>query len=313
MKRKSTLTLLGILLLSSGCGPTVPLEVAMRQALITVFAGHHPPSPSPSLPPAYAPPPPLNLGFQAYTPPPPAVFSCPDLSEFVVVKDPATALISGPPVLAQYLMRSSGKYSLGSVSGKLPTTIAIAQPAPPKPGNDQVDGAFQDYSLITGPSASAYTYYGFRLAPNNAATPGILLTSLHWKDPVRGSFDFFPDQPLQFLPTPVSPNTSNPWAASGTDPFDQTSVTLQGTVPKRVTINACGVPLDSFDVQISGNIVSPTFQLTWKADYYIGTQFGGLILGEHVTFSGPDRTRNLGDSYAYDETSTINVQPEFPH
>jgi hypothetical protein len=312
--KKITLTSIGILLLSSGCGPAVPLEVAMRQALITVFAGHHQPSPSPSLPPVFAPPPPLNLNFPAGAPlpmpsaPPP----CPDLNEFAVVKDPATALISGPPPMASYLMRSTGTYSLASTSAKLPTTLALVQPAQPKSGTDQVNGAFHDYSLITASSPSAYTAYGFRLAPDNPATPGILLTSLHWKDSVRGDFDFVPDQPLQFVPTPVAVTTS-PWTAAGTDPIDQTSVTLQGTIPKRETVNACGVALDAFQVHITGNIVSPTFQLTWTADYDIGTQFGGLILKEDVALSGPDSVRNAGDSYTYKETSIIDSQPEFPH
>lgn len=311
MRKKITPTLVGILLLSSGCGPVVPLEVAMRQALITVFAGHHPPSPSPSLPAVYLPPPPLNLSFPATAPlalpsPPP----CPDLSQFAVAKDPATALVSGPPPMAAYVMRSSGTYSLATESGKLPATLALVQPAQPKAGTDQVNGAFQDYSLITAASPSAYTDYGFRLAPANP-TPGILLTSLHWKDSLRGNFDFVPDQPLQFMQTPVA--VGNTWSSAGADPIDQTSIQLNGRVSKRETVNACGVALDSFQVQITGTIISPTFQLTWTADYDIGTQFGGLILKEDVTLSGPDRVRNLGDSYAYKETSIIDTQPEFPH
>jgi hypothetical protein len=291
----------------------VPLEVAMRQALITVFAGRHQPSPAPAPPAVFVPPPPLNLPFPAFQPaampsPPP---TCPALSKFAVVKDPATALISGPPPMASYLLRSAGTYSLATASGKLPSALALTQPAQPVAGTDQVDGAYHDYSLITASSPSSYVAYGFRLAPNNTATPGILLTSLHWRDSVRGNFDFVPDQPLQFLPTPVAP-TSNPWTSAGTDPIDQTSVTLQGTIPKRETVNACGVALDSFQVHIAGNIVSPTFQLTWTADYDIGTQFGGLILAEHVALSGPDSVRNLGDQYAYDEISAIDEQPEFP-
>lgn len=309
--RKSTLALFGIVLLGSGCGPTVPLEVAMRQAVITVFAGHHAPSPSPSLPPVFAPPPPLNLTFPTFTAmPPPTATLCPDLNEFAVVKDPATQLISGPPPMASYVMRSSGTYSLASTSGQLPTTLALVQPAEPKAGTDQVDGAFHDYSLIVASSAESYTVYGFRLAPDNPATPGILLTSLHWKDSVRGNFDFVPDQPLQFLPTPV--NNGNTWSSAGTDPIDQTSIQLNGKVA-RETVNACGVALDSYQVQISGTIVSPTFQLTWTANYDIGTQFGGLILKEDVTLSGPDSVRNLGDTYTYKETSIINTEPEFPH
>lgn len=311
--KKITLASIGILLLSSGCGPVVPLEVAMRQALITVFAGHHQPSPSPSLPPVYAPPPPLNLSFStgAPLPAPSAPPPCPDLSEFAVVKDPATALISGPPPMASYVMRSSGTYSLATTSGKLPTALALVQPAQPKPGTDQVNGSFQDYSLLTASGPSTYTAYGFRLAPNNPVTPGILLTALHWKDSVRGDFDFVPDQPLQFVPTPVA--VGNTWSSAGADPIDQTSIQLNGKVSQRETVNACGVALDSFQVQISGTIVSPTFQLTWTANYDIGTQFGGLILKEDVTLSGPDSVHNVGDTYAYKETSIIDTQPEFPN
>jgi hypothetical protein len=318
--KKITLTSIGILLLSSGCGPVVPLEVAMRQALITVFAGHHQPTPEPSLPSVYAPPPVLNLGFASGAPlpmpstPPP----CPELNEFAVVKDPATALIPGPPPMANYVMRSSGSYSFATASGTVPTTsgklpasLALVQPAQPKAGTDQVNGTFHDYSLITVSGPGAYTAYGFRLAPDNPATPGILLTSLHWKDSVRGDFDFVPDQPLQFLPTPVA--VGNTWSSAGSDPIDETSIQLNGSVSKRETVNACGVALDSFQVQISGTIVSPTFQLSWTAAYDIGTQFGGLILKEDVTLSGPDSVRSVGDIYTYKETSIIDNEPEFPH
>lgn len=312
MRGKITFCLLGILLLGSGCGPVVPLEVAMRQALITVFAGHHQPPALPSPPPVYAPPPPLNLSFPAeITPPAVAVPACAALSEFAVVRDPATALITAPPPPGTYRLRSSGTYSLAGTTGKLPSVLALSQPAPATSGTDQVDGAFKDYSLVTGSGPTSYTEFGFRLAPDNPGTPGILLTALHWRDSVRGDLDFVPGQPLQFLPTPVA--VGNTWSAAATDPIDQTSIALQGSIPKRDTVNACGVALDSFQVHIAGDIVSPTFQLTWTADYDIGTQFGGLILAEHVTLSGPDRIRSLGDSYSYDETSIIDSQPAFPH
>jgi hypothetical protein len=205
------------------------------------------------------------------------------------------------------VMRSMGAYSLASTKGALPSQLSLMRPDQPAPGSDQVDGSYVDYTLVTGFSATTYTEFDFRLAPNNSATPGLLLTGMKWRDSVRGNFDFVPQAPMQFLQTPVSINNS--WQSAGWDPIDQTSVELQAQIPKKDTVNACGTPLDTYQVAITGTIISPTFQLSWTADYDIGTQFGGLILAEHVKLSGPDRVQNTGDSYAYDETSIINSVP----
>lgn len=183
----------------------------------------------------------------------------------------------------------------------------LIQPGQPKRGTDQVDGSYYDYSMITGYSKTNYTQFNLRLANNNSATPGILVTSMQMRDPLRGDFTLVPAQPFQLLPTPVSVGLS--WQAAATDPIEQTSIEFQANIPKKDTVDACGTPLDSFQVHISGNLVSPTFQLTWTADYDIGTQYGGLILAEHVNLSGPDSIRSPAETYTYDETSIINTQP----
>ena len=302
-----------LVLLMTACGPTIPAELAMRQVQIDVRYGA---SPSPTPATVYAPPPAFNFPTPEFVPRPPAPVagppppSCPALNQFAVPKDPATALIAGAPPKGAYVMRSGGTYSLGSSKGALPASVQLLQPNDPVAGSDQVDGDFSDYSLVETVDQSTYWGFDFRLAPNNPATPGILITGMHWRDKVRGGLDFVPQQPVQFLPTPVS--VSNTWSAVGTDPVDQTSMELQGSIPARATVDACGTPMDSFDVHITGTIVSPTMQLTWAADYDIGTQFDGLPLAEHVTLSGPDSNQGTGGIYSYDVTSWINAMPFAP-
>ena len=155
-----------------------------------------------------------------------------------------------------------------------------------------------------------YWAFDFRLANNNQAAPGIEIVSMGWKDAVRGNFAFFPTVPVQFIKTPLAVGDS--WTSAGADPTNQTSVQISGKVPAKVTVNACGVALDAYQVHIDGQIASPTVQLTWTADYDIGPQYGGLILAEYVQLTGPDRVRNNGDTYSYDETSIINTVPAKP-
>ncbi|MFN2462973.1 MAG: hypothetical protein ABR573_03595 [Candidatus Dormibacteria bacterium] len=319
MKRRLLQSPLILAVFLAACGPTVPTEMAMRQVQIDVRYGHQP-KPSPGAtpipvyvpPPAYAPPPsllpnPVPAAVFAHPTPSPTPKSCPALAQLAVPRETAPASIDAAPPKASYLMRSGGTYALGSSKGQLPSVLGLVLPVDPKPGNDQVDGAFSDYAMITGTDPSTYWQLNLRLANSNPATPGVLITSISWRDKVRGNFDFVPQQPVQFLPTPV--NVGNTWSSAGLDSADQTSVELQGSIPMKVTVNACGIPLDAYQVHIDGHIVGPNFQLAWVGDYAIGTQFGGLILGEHVTLNGSDSTQNTGDNYAYDETSTINSKP----
>ena len=306
-------------LMVAGCGPTVPLELAMRQQQVDVKFSGPLPSPSPATAPlAYTLPPPLNLSPALTVPPatrPPA--SCPALAELAVPKDPATSgRIANPPPNGSYAMRSGGTYSLGPVNAT-PTTKGSLSPVltnlrsdSPHPGSNSLDGAYQDYLVFLAHDFQNYWAFDLRLANNNQAAPGIEIVSMGWKDAVRGNFAFFPTVPMQFIKTPLAVGDS--WNSAGVDPNNQTSVQISGSVPAKVTVNACGVALDAYQVHISGQIASPTIQLTWTADYDIGPQYGGLILAEHVQLSGPDRVRNAGDSYAYDETSIINTVPAKP-
>ena len=121
---------------------------------------------------------------------------------------------------------------------------------------------------------------------------------------MRGTLDFAPQQPMQLLQTPVAVNQS--WQSAGWDPIGQASIALQASIPKKDTVNACGIALDSYQLAISANIVTPAAVLTWTGQYDIGTQFGGLILAEHVHYN------DVQNNYQYDETSIINEKPAFP-
>ena len=307
MRRLAPRLLLGFAVLLAGCGPVVPLEIAMRQALVDVFYGSPHKAAPPAAPlPVYQPPPPFNFSY----PLPPPVYAtaaaCPALPELAVPKDVASAAIYGPPPVGRYVMRTKGTVAQGIIKIPLPLQLNLIRPDEPAAGTDQVDGAYHDYQLVTGFSANTYTEFDLRLAPDNAATPGILLTALKWHDPVRGNLDFEPQEPMQFLQTPVAINTTG-WESAGWDPVAQASVEWTATIPKKDTVNACGVPLDAYQLAISGNIVTPSQVLTWNASYDIGTQFGGLILAEHVQFS------DVATGYSYDETSIIDSEPAFPH
>lgn len=305
MRKLAPRLLLALLAVSVACGPVVPLEIAMRQALVDVFYGspHKAMSPTARVP-IYQPPPAINFEY----PPPPAALPtappCAKLGQLAVAKDVATSFIPGPPARGTYAMRTTGTVALGKIKLPLPPQLSEIRPGRPVPGSDQVDGAYSDYALVTGFDAKTYTEFDLRLAPDNAATPGILLTELKWHDPVRGNLDFMPQQPMQFLQTPVAIGQS--WQSAGWDPFGQASIAIQASIPRKDTVNACGVALDSYQLAISANVVTPSVVLNWTAQYDIGTQFGGLILAEHVQFS------DVQNNYKYDETSIIDSKPAFP-
>ena len=304
-----TAALAALALMVAGCGPTVPLELAMRQRQVDVkFAGPQA-SPSPVPPVAYNLPPPLNLGGIGAAPPPVTVqpSPCPALAELAVAKDPATAGIRNPPPSGSYLMRSGGSYQLGTTKGTLSPVLTNLRSDSPHPGSDSLDGPYQDYLVFLAHDFQNYWAFDLRLANDKPATPGVQIVSMGWKDAVRGDFAFFPTAPLQFIQTPLA--IGNSWTSAGVDPNNETSVELSGSVPGKVTVNACGTALDAYQVHISGQIASPTLQLAWTADYDIGSQYGGLILAEKVQLSGTDSVQKSGAMYSYDETSIINTVP----
>lgn len=314
---RPALVLLAILLLS-GCGPTLQLEVVLRQVAIDVLYGaQHHAAPAAAAQqaaaPVYVPPPliipsPPSVTAEPTPTPSPTPTVCATLNPFAVVEDPATATISGPAVSGSYYMRQKGTYSLASTNGIFPEVLQRQVSSAP-PGSDPILGTYTQFSVSDHSGGSTYAT-SYLLAPNHTITPGMYISGMLWDDAVRGKLTFQPSQPLLFMQTPVSVGSS--WQSASTDTIDQVSVSLQGSVVKRDTVNACGVALDSFQVHIAGNIVAPTQQFTWTGDYDVATQFGGLIISEHVTFSGPDRTQAVGDSYASDDTLVIDAKPAKP-
>jgi hypothetical protein len=163
---------------------------------------------------------------------------------------------------------------------------------------------------------------GSTTAGTAGSTPlaGLYLTQM--KDDSGNVFS--PNPAIQLMPFPAVQGATYPspgWEqGSGTDPLSATTMSLtSGLVKSRDRVNACGVVLDSWQVEVQGTIGSAfgmgcpagsrscgqqkTFDLTFDA----ATQYGGLLIYDHLKEIGSDAVS--GKPFAYDIAATIDQKP----
>jgi hypothetical protein len=81
------------------------------------------------------------------------------------------------------------------------------------------------------------------------------------------------------------------------------------TVSGKARVDACGTPLDSWILEVKdGKLISPTQNLDFSSTYYLGTEYGGLMLRERTAFAGTDGS----DGVSRTNTATITSEPTAP-
>lgn len=316
--------------LTAGCGgPDRPLKVGFKEVPSNVVLGAQS-SPTPEAPTG----PPSGGVTIVYLPPPPSVVALPPPPFQVPQRDrPSTPLlpqpeqtcgvadpleppsreapstIPAPPADAAYLFRNDGTFEVSGADarrGRFPEVSLRTV----KTTFESDDGLVFDFTVaeILGETT---TTTGYRVlketalipAAEGSVEPGLYITSVETTDTSGQSSVFSPTPHLQVAALPLVRGAAVD--ARGVDPQTATTMSFTSTVTGKARVDACGTPLDSWTIELTGEVLSPTEDLDFQSTYALGTQYGGLLLRDTVAFAG--QVDGVGVSRSI--TSTISGPP----
>ncbi|HZS14400.1 MAG TPA: hypothetical protein VFC09_07370 [Candidatus Dormibacteraeota bacterium] len=149
---------------------------------------------------------------------------------------------------------------------------------------------------------------------NGNLQSGLFLQSMTDARPDGSSDVFHPTPEVLLMPFPAQ--QALVYQGGGVDGSNREAMEEDpqgGVIHDRARVDACGTVLDSWQAEIQGQMgdartpaspASKTFDLTID----VGTQFGGLLLGEHLVEKGTDD--DSGQPFTYDLTATIDSAPK---
>jgi len=330
-------------LMLAACGPISPVDTDVKQAGANVFYGVPTPSPVPSLPPiihflnpvqsfpAPVEQPPV-LPQPAPPSPTPTPNPCPPLSPLSYPATEATPVALRPPAAGTYPFRHSATLTTnpGTAAQKV---VQLPQSGTRQVSNVSAVGSAQDFSfdvvdayngVVTTTSYHIYPQGATGALPaSNGVAPGVYITSVVTKDPSDSSKDmtFTPLTPgVEIFPFPASPAAT--WQSAGTDPLTGTTEVVGPTAtdPKatsvvdHVRVDACGTPIDAWEATMQGEVEyargGPNGTVGFTLTIDMATQYGGLIVGDHLVENYTDQKTGVPTNYAVG--ATINVLPASP-
>jgi hypothetical protein len=280
--------------LLSACGPESHLKLDLRTVAVTVPRIVAPAVAlvPPSVPPPVALPPVPPLGSQlpttvpASVPAPSATVPCPKAPSLAVPKHPATTIVDASPATQTFEQRASGDYQAASGKGAFTGTVQVTITDLPDTttGSGQQVKSWRVQQVDPVTKTRSVEVYQL-LLPSSAAgatAPGVYLVGLAWSDPVRGALTFQPSgNGLYVLPSPVQVATNDAqYAGIATDPDTLTTLQLVRNVRGRKRVDVCGQLVDTWTVEMSGTLTSPSaqWQVTW--DQQIATAYGAADVDE---------------------------------
>jgi len=312
-------------LLATGCGPSVQVQLGLKNVPLDITVGNEPLQPPHPGGPAAAP---LAEALPAFNvpiigvpagsppgrfpsfvlPPPPDDGSalCPQLDPQRPSPAAATPEVADAATVGRWAFRQTGTVSRGGAPAT-PLDAATTRTVTTAAQTGQGVYGFSETGVALGfPNSSA----GYS-ATNSTAPPSTPLVSPTSRFALArlsiavpgGSVDFQPASPLTLLSTPAAaastyqPDPSNPaapgttgsWNDSQTDPVSGTTVSISASDSGLVKVNACGTPVDAW--QVTGTLrvvgtrvttatgtVPATTNLTMSVTYSVATGLGGLIV-----------------------------------
>ncbi|MFT5223524.1 MAG: hypothetical protein ACI867_001845 [Glaciecola sp.] len=313
-------------------GPVAPLQVGTQTVQVALILGEREAivaTPAPiSLPPqtpiAL---PPIIIRITRPAPPPvlapvPPPELCPQFSPIdpVVAADPVTSL---RPAEATYPYRTQISGSLGGdeIAFEGETMWAVRDVI------ENANGSFS-YSVDVLLDDEVQTTTTWRILPEGTEVrtgdnplgllpetppevaapiePGFYFESTTYAN--GGSFT--PVNPIPIVQFPITTGTT--YQTSGSDGVSTMSFT--STVGDRVKINACGTPLQAWQISLTegsyatsaSNGTSPVVNFT--RTLFFAPQFGGLVVGDIEATTGSGTPGFPADSFS--QSHTVNVQPE---
>jgi hypothetical protein len=273
---------------TAACAPKEEVHLSVRDLSSDVVYGDQskpkppPPIPAASIRPTFPsfiqpPSPPPRPGF---TPPPPKE-PCPAaaVDAFPVVE--ASPRVRHAPAPATYVFRQSGEVTIGTETFEVPPVSfrEIADVVEHEDGTITFD-VIEDQLVL-----KTTTSYLIDQTSNDSAFDGIFITQVVTA-PTKGEVEQFTPQPaIRILPLPVQVS-AEPFVSAGTDALRGMSMSLEGTVVERGRVDACGTVLDAWKVHATIAVTSATMAQTYESTFDMGTQFGGIVLSDHLVLSG---------------------------
>ena len=318
--RLLTALLLGVVSLT-GWGPHASSAVRLDgQAVNVLFGGKPTPSATPPIPfepganpmPHFpsiielpvAPTPPASAPTLIPTPAP---SPCPTAAR-PGLKEVAPQFVTKRPALASYEFATTISRAAtlpagpeSKAEGRVTRTVANVRPADPASAGPD---SFL-YDLVEkGADATLTTSYLISpVGVTGVIDPGLYLFSTQ-ADTASGKDVFAPVTPLKLLPFPALEATT--WRSTATDPRSQITYQISGAVVGKDRLNFCGKGVDSWHVQVQGQIAGPGRLVNINdLTYDVGTQYGGLLLRDSLQLDGYDPD----GQYHSTQTSQIVVEP----
>ena len=320
--------LFALLLLVTACGPTAPIQATLKQPGTDVFYGRpkivESPAPYtsfadlgvPNFPGILEGPPP-GSGLTQAGPPAPA---CPQAPAGApVIEAPVNTTLA--PAQQTYRFRYTGYMALNPGPHQTVTEVPpagtrdVSASSPTASDGSYTFEVIEQFDGVT--TTTDYKVYpkgpGGATVGQTGETPaaGIYLTSLVTTGKTVESFH--PQPMVELMPLPAQANTS--FQSSGVDPLTGQAMEVQsGQVGGRAHVDGCGKLMDAWVVTLRGQMLNARQGASAAKDFtltlYIGTQFGGLSLADHLVETGTDETS--GKPYRYELYATIDQVPEPP-
>ena len=330
MRRQHPVAILLLVLALTGCGPIARLNVGLKQSGSDILFGRPPASPAPVAPPLNIEPfpnfpAPLEQAPVVAVPPTatplPRPNPCPTASPVAFPELDARPTPSGVPVAAIYPFRFTSVTTLnpGGVGEKVVTRVGDGTREIREVSPVATDGSYT-YKVVETFSGmvttTTYKVYPVGPAPALPGAPVTPAAGLYLQEQNQGGSDFRPNPPVLLMPFPGQSGTS--FQGGGTDPTNgPTTMTIDpqgGTVVDRAHVDACGVVLDSWQVDIAGRVANARgagLAQTIKLSLRIATQYGAFSVMDHLVLDGTDQVS--GQPLRYDVSATISRKPENSH
>jgi hypothetical protein len=328
-RRRTAAGLAALAVLLAGCGDAPTRPIGVREYPADIALGEQATIPPPAEPPAAE----LAPAFPGFIAPPapratddtatattttspeptastttttsaPAI-ACPDPDPLAVPVDEAQGFVPRPPAAQQLPFRVSGTSSVDDevtpLTGDVVHTVGASTPFGDTTFRFDVAIGAEDDGTVT-------TYQVDQRGV--AQTDGVAIVQIRTTDQVATDA-FTPSAPIRILPLP--PVKGQRFSSTGADPIHATSLTIFGQVVDKVRVNACGTPLEAWQVRVGPDpqtgqpsaIRGPAKEIVLSGTYAIAPQFGGLVITDALRMKGTDATRSI----LIDRTSTTNVRP----
>ena len=246
---------------------------------------------------------PSFLGVPSFAPdaspsPAPPTPSCPNQDPLAFPQREATNVVTDPVPEGTFPYRVTGSFT---VNGKKTPYAATEQQTVKRLETDAAGRV--RYSMSSVVLGVPYTVT-YAISPPVEAFTGEIGLESTVRDSADGSgASFRPVEPLRLLQLRAEKDAR--WTEAASDPLSASSATVDGQIADKVRLNACGKPVEAWKAVVTQRTITPGQDITATRTLFFATGYGGLLVGEQVSYSGTAG----GEQVAGDSTSTINVDP----